>query len=199
MPDRLDVHAFRSPAKLPGGEEEQRRIRSMVYDVSKDDDAPFERMIDYWFAAISWAVHHGIEPPQDDSDGKMFVEIGRQSNFIMLEPWRIEVLTVLYILGQSAFLVDPFDSSKINTTAGRLNEHANPVGASEVIRNANRYAIAGAMPMWEAFVGGNVDATRAPKQVAAANKLLEIAQHSGKKFRATFASFGDRPRDAATD
>jgi hypothetical protein len=199
MPDRLDVHAFRSSAKLPAGEEEQRRMRSMVYDVSKDDDAPFERMIDYWFAAVAWAVHHELELPEDDSDGKMFVEIGRGPNFIMLDPWRMEVLTILYILGQSAFLADPFDPSRINTTAGRLNEHAHPVGGSEVIKNANRYALAGAMPMWEAFVGGSVDATRAPKQVAAANKLLAIAQQSAKKFRATFATVGDPPAGSAGD
>jgi|tagenome__1003787_1003787.scaffolds.fasta_scaffold20989489_4 hypothetical protein len=195
MADRLDVHAFRSSAKLPKGEEDQRRIRAMVYNVSKDDDAPFERLIDYWFAAIAWAVQHGLELPQDDSGGKMFVDIGRGgSDFILLESWRLDVLTMLYILGQPAFLADPFDPTKVDTTAGRFNQHG-AVGGSEVIKNANRYALAGAMPMWEAFVGGSVDATKAPKQLAAARKLLGLAQDSAKTFRSTFASFGDGPRE----
>lgn len=199
MPDRLDIHSFRSSAKLPKDDEEQRRMRTMVYDATKDPDAPFERMIDYWFAAIAWAVQHGIEPPKDDSDGKAFVDIGRGANFIMLEPWRIDVLTVLYILDQPAFLADPFDPAKIDTTAGRFNQHGLTVGASDVIRNANRYALAGAMPMWEAFVGGGIDATKAPQQLAAAKKLLDLAQETGKTFRSTFATFGERPREAAPD
>ena len=196
MSDRLDVHAFRSSAKLPRDDEDQRRIRAMVHEVSRDPEAPFERMIDYWFAAIAWAAQHELALPMDDGDGKQFVDIGRGANFIMLEPWRVDVLNVLYLLSQPAFLGDPFDPSQVDTTAGRFNEHGMASGGSDVIKNANRYALAGAMPMWDAFVGGNIDATKAPKQLAAAAKLQALARDTGKDFRDTFASFDDRLREA---
>jgi hypothetical protein len=190
MSDRLDIHAFRSSAKLPEGDEDQRRMRSMVFEASKDPDAPFERMIDYWFAAISWAVLHDLELPTDDASGKLFVDIGQGPNFIMLETWRIDVLNALYLLSQPAFLVDPFEPSAIDTTAGRLNEHGRPVGGSLVIRNANRYALAGAMPMWEDFIGNNVDTTAIPKQLAAASKFHVLARETTADFRQQFAAFG---------
>jgi hypothetical protein len=199
MPDRLEILAFRSAAKLPKGEEDQRRIRAMVYTESRDPEAPFDRMIDYWFAAIAWAAHHGLELPADDSEGRQFVDIGRGSNFIKLEPWRIDVLNALYLLSQPAFLTQPFEPAHVNTTAGRFDDHGAPIGGSDVIKTANRYALAGAMPMWEAFVGGNVDATKAPKQLAAAAKLRALAQETGKSFRTTFASFGERPRESGLD
>jgi hypothetical protein len=199
MSDRLEVLAFRSSAKLPKGEEDQRRIRSMVYEVSKDSDAPFDRLIDYWFASIAWAAQHELELPLDDSEGRQFVDIGLGTNFMALDPWRIDVLNALYLLSQTAFLADPFDPSKVNTTAGRFADSGASIGGSDVIKNANRYALAGAMPMWEAFVGGNVDATKAPKQLAAAAKLRPLAQETGKLFRSTFASFGDRPREAVVE
>jgi hypothetical protein len=195
MPDRLEIHAFRSAAKLPKGEEDQRRIRSMVYDASRDPDAPFERMIDYWFAAIAWAALHELPLRPDDSEGRQFVDIGVGPNFIRLEPWRIDVLNALYLLSQPAFLAQPFEPGNVNTTAGRIDDGA-PSGGSDVIKNANRYALAGAMPMWDAFVGGNVDATKAPKQLAAAAKLRPLAVETGKTFRSTFVSFDDRTRES---
>ena len=193
MSDRLEVHSFRSSAKLPKDEEAQRRMRAMVFEASKDSDAPFDRMVDYWFAAIAWAALHDLELPEDDSEGKPFVEIGRGPNFIMLEPWRVDVLNALYLLRQQAFLEDPFDSSKVDTTAGRFNENGLPIGGSDVIKNANRYALAGALPMWEEFLGGGFDATTGPKQLAAAAKLRALAEETGKDFRTTFARLGDHP------
>jgi hypothetical protein len=198
MPDRLDIHAFRSSAKLPKGEEAQRRIRAMVYEVSRDDDAPFERLIDYWFAAVAWAAHHDLEPPDDDSGGKQFVDVGRGSNFLALESWRLDILNVLYLLSQSAFLDDPFEPSSIDTTAGRFNENGVPIGGSEVIKNANRYALAGAMPMWEALVGGSLNGTQTPKQLAAASTFLRLAKDTGENFSSTFADFADRHEATAT-
>jgi hypothetical protein len=199
MSDRLEILAFRSAAKLPKSDEDQRRMRAMVYEATKDSEAPFDRMIDYWFAAIAWAALHELELPADDSEGRQFVDIGLGPNFIKLEPWRIDVLNALYLLSQPAFLAQSFEPSKINTTAGRVDASGATVGGSEVIKNANRYALAGAMPMWEAFVGGNVDATKAPKQLAAAAKLRAVAQDTGKIFRSTFGSFSDRPREAGVE
>jgi hypothetical protein len=191
MSDRLDIHSFRSSAKLPGGDEDQRRMRSMVFEASKDPDAPFERMIDYWFAAIAWAALHGLDLPADDTAGRAFIDIGLGPNFIQLEPWRIDILNALYLLSQPAFLADPFEPSAVDTTAGRLNEYGKPVGGSWVIRNANRYALAGAIPMWEEFIGSNVDTTAIPKQLAAASKLLVIANQTTVTFRHQFEHFGD--------
>ena len=199
MGDRLDVHAFRSSAKLPDGEDEQRRMRAMVYEVSRDDDAPFERVIDYWFAAVAWAAHHDLPLPEDDSGGKTFVDIGQGSNFVALESWRLDILNVLYLLSQSAFLEDPFDSSSIKTTAGRFNENGTPIGGSDVVRNANRYALAGAMPMWEALVGGNLDSTQTPKQLAAAAAFQKLAKETGEKFLSTFANVTDQVEASSPD
>jgi hypothetical protein len=194
MPDRLDVLAFRSSAKLPKDDEEQRRIRAMVYEVTKDDDAPFERLIDYWFAAIAWAALHDLELPKDDSAGKQFVDIGRGPNFITLDGWRIDVLNVLYLLNQPTLLTDPFDPASIDTTAGRFNELGTPVGGSDVIKNANRYALAGAIPMWQALVGG-LDATKAPKQLSTAATFLKLAHETSQEFRSAFTSLADRTRE----
>gem|GEM_PF-5842342 len=171
----------------------------MVYEASRDSDAPFDRMIDYWFASIAWAAQHELDLPPDDSAGRQFIDIGLGPNFIILDAWRIDILNVLFLLSQTAFLANPFEPSKVNTTAGRFADSGAPVGGSDVIKNANRYALAGAMPMWEAFVGGNVDATKAPKQLAAAAKLRALARDTGKVFRSTFASFGDRPREAVVN
>ena len=183
MPDRLDILAFRSSAKLPKGEEELRRIRAMVYEVSKDDYAPFERLIDYWFASIAWAAYHDLELSDDDSGGKQFVDVGRGPNFIVLvNSWRIDVLNVLYLLSQTAFLDEPFQSSAIDTTAGRFNESSTPIGGSDVIKNANRYALAGSMPMLEALVVAGLDATQIPKQLAAAATFLRRAKETEEKF-----------------
>lgn len=178
MPDRLEILGFRSSAKLPRSEEDLRRIRAMVYEVSKDDDAPFERLIDYWFASIAWAAYYDLELPHDDSGGKQFVDLGRGPNFILLESWRIDVLNALYLLSQPTFLDDPFEPSAIDTNAGRFNESGNPVGGSDVIKNANRYALAGAMPMWDALVGGNLNGTQIPKQLAAAAKFVSLTREA---------------------
>jgi hypothetical protein len=188
MPDRLDILAFRSGAKLPRDEEDMRRIRALVHMASRDDDAPFDRLIDYWFAAVAWAAWHNLPLPENDSGGKEFVEIGRgSSEFITLEPWRIDLLNALYLLSQPAFLADPFDPSALDTTAGRFGDHG-PIGGSDVIKNANRYALAGAMPMWDSFVGAHVDATKHPKQLAAAAKLNEITKLANAAFLMAFAS-----------
>jgi hypothetical protein len=189
MPDRLDIHAFRSGAKLPRDDEDMRRIRALVHEASRDDDAPFDRLIDYWFAAVAWAAWHNLPLPENDSAGKQFVDLGRGSAFIMLEPWRIDVLNALYLLSQPAFFADPFDPSELDTTAGRFGDHG-AIGGSDVIKNANRYALAGAMPMWDSFVGAHVDATKSPKQLAAAAKLREIAKLSNAAFRMAFALGG---------
>lgn len=185
MSDRLEVHAFRSSAKLPRDEESQRRIRAMVYQTSEDEDAPFERMIDYWFAAVAWAAYREIELPEDDSGGKQFVDIAQGPEFIGLEPWRIDILNILFLLNQTRFLEDPFDASSVDTTAGRFSTTGLPVGGSDVIKVANRYALAGAMPLWEELTGGELGA----KQLAAAASLSNHAQTTATQFAATFAAF----------
>jgi hypothetical protein len=82
-------------------------------------------MIDFWFAAIGWAVCHGIEPVAE-ATGRFFVNLGPNPNDIRnFEEWRADLLTVLAI---REFGVD---SSEITDTR-------------KVIDLANRYAEAGA-------------------------------------------------------
>jgi hypothetical protein len=89
------------------------------------DQAPFRRMIDFWFTAIAWAVYEGVEPAIETT-GRYFVNLGPNPNDIRnFEEWRGDLLIVLAV---REFGVD---SSEI-------------ADARKVIDLANRYAEVGA-------------------------------------------------------
>jgi hypothetical protein len=90
----------------------------------KPSDAPFRRLIDFWFASIAWAVHTGLEPVTT-STGSKFVSIGPKSQDVNIEDWKCNLLMVLAV--QSFGHEDP-----------RAQE------ASGIIDLANRFAEAGA-------------------------------------------------------
>lgn len=186
LTDRFNINLRSSSAKLPKNEEQQRKIRQLIFNTHHDDDTPFERTVDYWFAAIAWAAYHKLELPEDDSGGKEFVKIGPAGNDIRLESWRVIVLNALYLCDQEAFHVDPVDISKIDTAAGSFNEHGNPRGGSKVIANANRYALAGAMPLYGALTQSDLDATKDIRQLTAASNLKRLYEEAEKSFRSTF-------------
>ncbi len=96
------------------------------------DQAPFRRMVDFWFTAIAWAVAYGIEPVQEIT-GRLFVNLGPNPNDIRnFEEWRAELLTILAV---SKFGVD---SPEIQDTR-------------KIIDLANRYAEAGAPLLLDAL------------------------------------------------
>lgn len=90
----------------------------------KPTDAPFRRLIDFWFAAIAWAVHSNIQPVQE-ATGSKFVSIGPKSQDVNIEDWKCDLLTVLAV---------------------REFGHDNPKAQNpaEIVDLANRYAEAGA-------------------------------------------------------
>lgn len=90
----------------------------------KPSDAPFRRLIDFWFAAIAWAVHTDLKPVETSSGGK-FVSIGPKSQDVNIEDWKCDLLAVLAV---------------------RDFGHEDPrtQSAAEIVDLANRYAEAGA-------------------------------------------------------
>ncbi len=90
----------------------------------KPSDAPFRRLIDFWFAAIAWAVHTGLEPVAASTGGK-FVSIGPKSQDVNIEDWKCSLLTVIAV---KAF----------------GHEDARAQDPAAIIDLSNRYAEAGA-------------------------------------------------------
>jgi hypothetical protein len=89
------------------------------------DQAPFRRMIDFWFTAIAWAVRHGIQPVEQTT-GRSFVSLGPNPNDIRnFEEWRADLLAILAVRDFG------MDSPDVSNTR-------------KVIDLANRYAEAGA-------------------------------------------------------
>ena len=99
------------------------------------DQAPFRRMIDFWFTAIAWAVRHGI-PPVEQATGRLFVNLGPNPNDIRnFEEWRADLLAVLAARDLGV------ESSEATNTR-------------RVIELANRYAEAGAPLLLDALDQG---------------------------------------------
>ncbi|MEW2255542.1 hypothetical protein [Streptomyces sp. NPDC047869] len=94
------------------------------------DQAPFRRLIDFWFTAIIWAVRHEIQPA-DQATGKLFVNLGPNTNDVRsFESWRADLLVILAVHTFGA------DSPDVSNTR-------------KVIDLANRYAEAGASLLLE--------------------------------------------------
>lgn len=130
------------------------------------DQAPFRRMIDFWFTAIAWAVSYGIEPAAETT-GRFFVNLGPNPNDIRnFEEWRADLLTILAVRDFGVDSPDALDTRK-------------------VIDLANRYAEAGA-PLLLDRLEGSADLAL-PKLYVVAEILTELvtnttAQRSGRSF-----------------
>jgi hypothetical protein len=59
-------------------------------------DAPFRRLIDFWFASIAWAVQHGISPVAK-AQGDKFVSIGPTPQDVRLQQWKLDLLVLLAV------------------------------------------------------------------------------------------------------
>jgi hypothetical protein len=91
------------------------------------DHAPFHRMIDFWFTAIAWAVHHGVEPVQQPT-GKFFVALGPNTQDIRhFEEWRADLLAILAVRDFGAHSPDVMDTRKVIDLANRYAEAGAPL------------------------------------------------------------------------
>jgi hypothetical protein len=91
------------------------------------DQAPFRRMIDFWFTAIAWAVSQSAEPV-DQATGRLFVNLGPNPNDVRnFEEWRAELLVVLAVRDFGADSPDVADSRRIIDLANRYAEAGAPL------------------------------------------------------------------------
>jgi hypothetical protein len=91
------------------------------------DQAPFRRMIDFWFTGLAWAVRHGV-PPVEQTTGRFFVSLGPNPNDIRnLEEWRADLLTVLAVRDFGADSPDTRDTRKVIDLANRYAEAGAPL------------------------------------------------------------------------
>lgn len=91
------------------------------------DQAPFRRMVDFWFASIEWAVRHGISPVREPT-GKLFVNLGPNPNDIRhLEEWRADLLAILAVRELGADSPDVSDTRKIIALANAYAEAGAPL------------------------------------------------------------------------
>jgi hypothetical protein len=95
----------------------------------KPGEAPFKRMVDFWFFSIAWAVHRNLKPPEKAS-GRKFVSIGQTNKDVTIDRW-IEQLLVTLALRDFGFpderLLDP------TQVVGLANAYAE-VGSRALLR-----------------------------------------------------------------
>jgi hypothetical protein len=128
------------------------------------DQAPFRRMVDFWFTAIAWAVAYGIEPAQVTT-GRLFVNLGPNPNDIRnFDEWRAELLTILAVRDFGV------DSPGIQDTR-------------KIIDLANRYAEAGAPLLLDALE---------ERADLALPKLYVVADMLAQLVRDAISTRGDR-------
>jgi hypothetical protein len=91
------------------------------------DQAPFRRMIDFWFMAIAWTVRHGV-PPVERASGKPFVSLGPNPQDIKnFEEWRADLLTILAVRDFGTDSPDVSDTRKVIDLANRYAESGAPL------------------------------------------------------------------------
>jgi hypothetical protein len=91
------------------------------------DQAPFRRMVDFWFASIAWAVYSGLEPAAETT-GRFFVNLGPNTNDIRnFEEWRADLITILAVRDFGVDSPDLADTKKIIDLANRYAEVGAPV------------------------------------------------------------------------
>lgn len=86
------------------------------------DQAPFRRMIDFWFTAIAWAVCLGVSPV-DEASGRFFVNLGpNPSDIRNFEEWRADLLAILAVRDFGADSPDVGDTRRVIDLANRYAE-----------------------------------------------------------------------------
>jgi hypothetical protein len=91
------------------------------------DQAPFRRMIDFWFFSISWAIKHEV-PPVERSTGRLFVNLGPNPNDIRnFEEWRADLLAILAVRDYGVESPDMVDTRKVIDLANRYAEAGAPL------------------------------------------------------------------------
>jgi len=91
------------------------------------DQAPFRRMIDFWFTAIAWAVRHNVQPV-DQVTGRFFVNLGPNPNDIRnLEEWRADLLAILAVRDFGVDSPDVTDTRKVIALANGYAEAGAPL------------------------------------------------------------------------
>lgn len=91
------------------------------------DQAPFRRMIDFWFTAIAWAVSYGVEPATETT-GRFFVNLGPNPNDIRnFEEWRADLLTILAVRDFGVDSPDVLETRKVIDLANRYAEAGAPL------------------------------------------------------------------------
>jgi hypothetical protein len=91
------------------------------------DQAPFRRMIDFWFTAIAWAVYNGTNPVAE-ATGRFFVNLGPNTNDIRnFEEWRSDLLAILAVRDFGVDSPDVSDTRKIIDLANRYAEAGAPL------------------------------------------------------------------------
>lgn len=110
--------------KLPSDVKEKALQWVQAQPVGKSrrpDEAPFRRLIDFWFTAIAWAVHEGFEAAERAS-GSKFVSIGPNPQDVRhVSDDRVALLRILAVAEFG------FDSQEIKD-------------ASQIVELGNRYA-----------------------------------------------------------
>lgn len=91
------------------------------------DQAPFRRMIDFWFTAIAWAVRHGVQPVEQ-ATGRSFVSLGPNPNDIRnFEEWRADLLAILAVRDFGTDSPDVSNTRKVVDLANRYAEAGAPL------------------------------------------------------------------------
>lgn len=183
MTDRFDILARTTSLLRPKDEEEWRLIRQLVYNTNQDPDTPFRRQVDFWFAAIAWTAMHDLPLPDDTSGGTEFVKVGRGTEAIQLAPWMLTVIQTLHLCDQNAFLSG--DLSDVDTTGGPITG-STPIGNSVPITVANRYALAGSVPLRKALTSSDDPETY--RQLAANAAMRDVHRDSTAAYEAAFGT-----------
>jgi hypothetical protein len=91
------------------------------------DQAPFRRMLDFWFMAIAWSSLEGSSPAPE-ATGKMFVNLGPNPNDIRnLDEWRADLLTIIALREFGVDSTELQDTHKVIDLANRYAEVGAPL------------------------------------------------------------------------
>ncbi|MFE6173702.1 hypothetical protein [Streptomyces sp. NPDC056464] len=91
------------------------------------DQAPFRRMIDFWFMAIAWAVRHEAQPVEKATGG-LFVNLGPNPNDVRnFDEWRADLLVILAVRDFGSDSPDVANARKVIDLANRYAEAGAPL------------------------------------------------------------------------
>ncbi len=127
-------------------------------------DAPFRRMIDFWFASIAWAVENNI-PAVTVAEGTKFVSIGPTPQDVRLQDWKLDLLVLI--------AVRDFGHEDVRSQQ--------PL---PIIDLANRYAEAGGEPLLRDL--DSVEEFAVPKLYRVTDLLVDRFDKAALSRRATY-------------